>query len=350
VSGVILAYHRVAELALDPQMLAVTPRNFDEHLQVIRSRFRPVSLRAASELLADGGNLDGIVVLTFDDGYADSLSQLAPLLERYEVPATVFATSGYVGGDREFWWDELEQILLGSPALPRELGLTLRGGERRWDLGAAAVASEEERAAWAGWTILAAGDPSPRHLAYRQLESVFHRLRKEEQQRVLRGLRSWAGTDGTVRESHRVLTCEEVAELAAHPLVELGAHTASHPVLARLTPAEQWLEIDGSKSELERIAGTPITSFAYPFGRRAWRHRLATMLQGPERYRADYTRQTARIVRYAGFERAVANLGDRLAPRSRAFELPRVVVHDGSGDTLARVIEQAGRSGRAVRR
>lgn len=348
-SGVVLAYHRVAELALDPQMLAVTPRNFDEHLQVIRSRFRPVSLRAASKLLAGGDSLDGIVVLTFDDGYADSLSQLAPLLERYEVSATVFLTSGYVGGGGEFWWDELEQILLGSPTLPRELGLTLRGGERRWDLGAAAVASEEERAAWADWTIVISDDPSPRHRVYRELECLLRRLRKEEQQRVLRALRSWAGTDGSARETHRILTCEEVAELAAHPLVEVGAHTISHPVLARLTPAEQWLEIDGSKTELERIAGTAVTSFSYPFGRRAWRHQLATFLRGPEQYRADYTRQTARIVRYSGFERAVANFGGQLARRSNAFELPRIDIHDGSGDTLARVIEQAGQSGRAAR-
>ena len=51
-------------------------------------------------------------MVTFDDGYADNLWNAKPLLERYDVPAAVFVTTGYAGQDREFWWDELETLLL----------------------------------------------------------------------------------------------------------------------------------------------------------------------------------------------------------------------------------------------
>ena len=112
--AVILLYHRVADLPSDPQLMAVTPRHFAEHLEVIRQSCRPLRLHDLGEALPDRS-----VVVTFDDGYADNLHHAKPLLAAHDVPATVFVTSGYVGSDREFWWDDLERILLETPSLPR---------------------------------------------------------------------------------------------------------------------------------------------------------------------------------------------------------------------------------------
>src|SRR5262245_19306871 len=114
-SALILLYHRIAEPAADPFDLCVTPQHFAEHLEQLRRHHRIISLTELSQRLASGATLRHTVVLTFDDGYADNLHHAKPLLERYDAPATVFVTSGYVGQDREFWWDELERLLLLSP-------------------------------------------------------------------------------------------------------------------------------------------------------------------------------------------------------------------------------------------
>jgi peptidoglycan/xylan/chitin deacetylase (PgdA/CDA1 family) len=58
----------------------------------------------------------------------------------------------------------------------------------------------------------------------------------------------------------------EVVQLADGPLVEVGSHTVTHPVLSKLSTASQWEEIQTTKAFLEKLMGCPITSFAYPFG------------------------------------------------------------------------------------
>jgi peptidoglycan/xylan/chitin deacetylase (PgdA/CDA1 family) len=58
----------------------------------------------------------------------------------------------------------------------------------------------------------------------------------------------------------------QLRELAAAGW-ELGAHTMTHPDLSRLDYDSCRREIEDSRSELERIAGVKVETFAYPFGR-----------------------------------------------------------------------------------
>jgi peptidoglycan/xylan/chitin deacetylase (PgdA/CDA1 family) len=123
--GIILLYHRVAELPLDPQLLSVTPQHFAEHLDVMRKCGRASHISGLSRALESRNGKPCVIAVTFDDGYADNLYGAKPLLEHYDVPATVFVTAGYLGSQREFWYDELERILLHTGPLPQTLGLKI---------------------------------------------------------------------------------------------------------------------------------------------------------------------------------------------------------------------------------
>src|SRR3712207_6612027 len=125
--SLILLYHRVAELNSDPWSLAVTPSHFAEHLKILRQQACPIRLQQLSQALSDGKLPDRSVVVTFDDGYADNLYNAKPLLERYGIPATVFLTTGYIGAEHGFWWDELGRLLLHSSWLPGMLRLQVNG-------------------------------------------------------------------------------------------------------------------------------------------------------------------------------------------------------------------------------
>src|SRR6266404_5015149 len=142
--ALILAYHRVAALPFDPQLLSVTPDHFAEHLEVLHRYYRPTRLRQLAQTPESGVSSSRAVVITFDDGYADNLYNATPLLERYDVPATVFVTTGYVDATREFWWDELERLLLQPGTLPETLSLSVNRKRSEWTLGKGAFCAVYE--------------------------------------------------------------------------------------------------------------------------------------------------------------------------------------------------------------
>jgi peptidoglycan/xylan/chitin deacetylase (PgdA/CDA1 family) len=55
-------------------------------------------------------------------------------------------------------------------------------------------------------------------------------------------------------------------EMLHSGLVEFGAHTGSHAILSKLTPAEQRDEIGRSIREVSTVTGRPCHLFAYPNG------------------------------------------------------------------------------------
>src|SRR5947209_14606396 len=133
--AMILLYHRVAELPQDPQLLCVSPSHFIEHLQVIRRWGRTIQLGKLDQALQGVDRRRHMIIVTFDDGYADNLYNAKPLLERYDVPATTLIATGYMGCDREFWWDELERLFLQLGKLSETLCLNVNGSSYQWELG-----------------------------------------------------------------------------------------------------------------------------------------------------------------------------------------------------------------------
>lgn len=320
-NALILLYHRVAAVRPDPWALSVSPQHFGEHLDVLRRHFQPISLQQLVNGLRDGRLPRRSVAITFDDGYYDNLYNAKPLLERYAVPATIFLTTGNIGQAREFWWDELERVLLQPGLLPAELRLDIRGEAYHWRLDEAASYSQEafrQHQAWPAWED---DCPTARHAMYKELWQLLHPLGHAERRAALDSLARWANIDPTARPSHRSLEAEEMAELARGGIVEVGAHTVTHPALAMLPEAAQREEILTSKARLEAILDRPMRSFSYPYGRRT-----------------DYSAETVRIVQEARFACACSNFAGGIGRSEDLFQLPRVNIPDCDGDEFQRQV------------
>src|SRR6185437_11718028 len=96
----VLMYHSVEPYETDPYRVTVHPRRFDQQLRWLGRRgWRAVSM---AELLT--AREPGTVGLTFDDGYADFLTNVLPALARYGFTATVFVVAGSLGAYNA--WDE----------------------------------------------------------------------------------------------------------------------------------------------------------------------------------------------------------------------------------------------------
>jgi peptidoglycan/xylan/chitin deacetylase (PgdA/CDA1 family) len=317
---VILLYHRIADAAADPYLLTVGRQHFEEHLEAMQEVGSPISLAELVRRLAEGTVPDRAICVTFDDGYQDNLYVAKPLLEQYNIPATVFMTTGAGGRTREFWWDELAGLFMEPGSLPPRLQLELPHLSLNVPLGSTAHFTESDLASHRSWTVLDE-PPTPRHAAFQRIYDVLQRLMPGEQSAILDALLAWAGRLPAVRASHRTLNPAEVASLADGGLVEVGAHTVSHVALSMQPPVTQRREVVESRDTLEEWLGRPVPSFAYPYGL--------------------YSDATVAEVRRAGFDMACACLGQPVRRDSDRFLLPRIDAPDIGGEQLARQLNSA---------
>lgn len=306
--ALILMYHRVAEEDIDPWSLRVTPQHFAEHLKVLNRHTKPMSLKELARSHQAGEICDRSMAITFDDGYANNLHLAKPLLEKYQIPATVFVTTEYLTNPREYWWDELERIVLQTEHLPEKLSLTIGDREEHWQLGSASNYSKAE--AWENRN-LPAWDASPgsRLYFYHQLWAKLQPLTPVQRQLLLEQIEAWANYQSPApRLSHRPLTVEELAETERGGTIELGGHTVTHPMLSEQPVAVQQAEIERGKSDLEKLLKHPVTSFAYPFG--------------------AYSSVTPSLVKQAGFQYACSTVENSVWHKSDRYSLPRFGVQN----------------------
>ncbi|MBD2355852.1 polysaccharide deacetylase family protein [Tolypothrix sp. FACHB-123] len=98
----ILAYHSVNQERKDS--LAVSTIDFDNQLAWLKKQgYR--SLTLAEFLLQPVKKGEKVVIITFDDGYADNYHLAFPILKRYGFVATIFLVSDYINTDQIFYWD-----------------------------------------------------------------------------------------------------------------------------------------------------------------------------------------------------------------------------------------------------
>lgn len=318
--GLILLYHRVTKLENDPLGFAVQPDHFREHLEVLWNEYCPVSLQQLLEQAAADRLPAKAVALTFDDGYADNLIEARPLLEKFAVPATVFVISGSAERLTDFWWDELEGYLLGPYKVRDQLILKINRVHRTWKLEGAAGKKPGARERW---TVDAPHCPTSHHRVFKELLGLLKPLRESERELVLSELADWSRLGRQRRETHRALSLSEIAWLAKSGLIEIGSHTVSHPVLAKLSARSQEEEITASKATLEGLVGRPVTSFAYPFG-----------------LRPDFNAQTTELLRRSGFTRACGHFPGQVRAGGDPLQLPRMAVGDWDGEEFTRRMRQ----------
>lgn len=315
--AIILAYHRVTRLDSDPQLLAVAPENFREHLAALKKHFSVVSLQVLHEQMLRKRVLPGTVVITLDDGYEDNLLFACPLLEEYSIPATIFVSTGLVDTDREFWWDDLERIFIQPGDLPEYLSLGIEGKTLDYCFKDVRFYSQENHQLLKSWSVLEPSVPTPRHQAYMDLCSVFRELDYSAQVKLLQELYEWSGKEPQGRTSHRVLSSDSLKKLGKSDVVEIGAHSEHHCVLSGLTNAQQNEEIVQCKKKLKDILDEEIISFSYPFGGKV-----------------DYNISTLALLKNNGFELSCSNYPGPVRWDTNPFELPRTLIRNWSGDKL----------------
>jgi len=273
----VFIFHRV-RAACDPLFPGEVDRPaFAARLAFLRRWFNLLPLDEALRRLDDQTLPPAAASLTFDDGYADNLTVATPLLQRYGVPATVFVATGYLDGGR-MWNDTVIEAVRAS----RGAALDLRDE----GVGLFPVGTVEEKR--------------------RAIDALLPALKYRpapERQRLADRIAAGAGCR---LPADLMLTGEQLRELSRAG-IGIGAHTVTHPILARADAAAAADEIAGSKRALESLLQADVALFAYPNG-----------VPGK-----DYDAAHVAMVRRAGFRAAFSTAAGIATVRSPRFELPR---------------------------
>ena len=240
---------------------------FEQHLNLITKYCTPISLESA--IL--GQKLPpNPIVLTFDDGYRNNYTDAFPMLKKYNVPATIFVTTGFIDKTNYMWPDVLEYII--EHTRMKTLNLKWDDSEFRFDLN-----TDEKKIT----TITAT-------------KNYLKSLTEQDRLRFIDALQekleieySWR----TIPPIFSPLTWDEIREMRNSGLISIGSHTVSHPILARCSYQQQHNELALSQRRITEELGGECILFAYPNGQSA-----------------DYTQQTVELLDKCGYKIAVTTV------------------------------------------
>lgn len=235
--GVILLLHEVHEDPASELMTGSSPPFLTETVGRLRhDGWDLVSLHEALRRIGDGTAARPFAVLTFDDGYRDTLTRALPVLERLGAPLTVYVPTGALTRELYAWWLALRALFRTH----EEVTIECMG--RRFacrDL-ASKRAALSEASRWV-------------HHDYRracELAPTFAR---------------YGVTLGALADAY-FLNPDELRVLARHPLVTIGAHTTSHAALSLLGPDDARREMADNRRYLQHLLDREVVHFAYPYG------------------------------------------------------------------------------------
>lgn len=222
--------------------LEITPEFFDAVLQHLnRSGWIVVTMDDAVERITAGRTDRPFVVLTFDDGYRDTLEWALPIMQREKVPATLFMTQGFVERTATMWWLDIEESIRHL----KQVNVRVRG------VPATMRTQTEQEKQRAAFDILRSLRNAPQYV----IEAVRAKLLAA------------SGIDPHARVAEWCMDKRDLVDAANHPLLAIGAHTRTHPMLASLAENEALAEMVEPKAWLESVTGKPVRHFAYPVGK-----------------------------------------------------------------------------------
>ena len=274
---VILIYHRILERP-DPLMSSEPDiASFRWQMEALASNFHVLALGDALDKLRSGTLPQRAVCITFDDGYRSTHDRALPILKQLGLRATVFITTRHLDGSN-MWNDRIMHAIRTMP----DGVLNLRDA----GLGQYLLSAASDRASIA--TSLIGG---AKYMSSADRMALTTRIES------LAGLPLQDG----------LMLSEQMVKNLINNGFDVGGHTVTHPILAKLDDSLAQHEIVQCKLELEAITGRPVRFFAYPNGKVG----------------IDYDERHVQMAKQAGYEAAFITTIGSVSTTTDLFQVPR---------------------------
>ncbi|MBW7968919.1 polysaccharide deacetylase family protein [Bradyrhizobium sp. BR 10289] len=181
--------------------------------------------------------------LTFDGAHKDLITFAYPVLARHGVAFTIYVPTAFPDGVGEAWWLGLERVIA------RESRISLMMGEK------------EQR--------FVVTDQAEKQALFSHLEGWLLSLPPADLSAAITDLCTRYRIELAALSREASMNWEDLAKLAADPLVTIGSATVNYPVLANMKDAAALREITMGKAVAESAFHREIRHLAFPFGDRA---------------------------------------------------------------------------------
>lgn len=273
----VFLFHKVPAVP-DPLIPGeVSLERFEWLLDHALRAFTVIPLDDAVVRLKAGTLPRGAACITFDDGYPDWLTGVAPALRRRNLHATFFITSGQFDGV-PLWHERILAAVRRLPGPLLDMGIPF--------LPAQPVATTQDR-----------------QRQVQRLEQELKYLTLYRREQILQQLETMAGVQAAAVP---VMSEAQLRDLHSQGF-GIGAHTALHPILDYCNAEEAEREIGGTRERLQGIVSGAVNGFAYPNGRPY----------------ADFSRLHVDAVKRAGYRYAVTTHWGVADASTSPYQIPR---------------------------
>jgi peptidoglycan/xylan/chitin deacetylase (PgdA/CDA1 family) len=245
--GTILTMHHVRPRRPDAfqpnRLLEITPGFLDKLLKrLARARIDVISLDEMHHRFISEDYKRRFACITFDDGYKDVKEYAYPLLRKYKLPFAMYIPTSFPDRLGEMWWTALEAVI----AQNSRIGMVINGKDQFFECGSV----REKRELY---------------------DAVYGYIRsmktEDELRKFVRDLCATYRVDIAAFCRDLCMDWQELSEMAADPLVTIGAHTVNHMMLKKMSSDEAArAEMEMSRSVLEAALGKRPQHLAYPVG------------------------------------------------------------------------------------
>ncbi len=243
----ILMYHSIPTEQearwMDPSN-CMSAKNFERQMKFLSQHRRVISIEQLAQQLEKGEPIDrGTVVITFDDGYRNNFTIAAPILAKYNLPATLYLATGYIDAEKNQWIDTLYAAF--RTCSKHQLKLSSFGSEKlkNWNLA----------------------ESTQRDHAYNEIATYLIEADVKQRQELLAEIDQQLAPKAY--PPRLTLTWEEVKQLQQqYPQITLGIHTSNHLDLS--VHSEQTAqEIEISIEHIAAATGVRPQHLSFPYNR-----------------------------------------------------------------------------------
>ena len=245
-NSLILMYHNFYKVGNDEHSnVCINIKEFEKQIIYLKKFYNIISLEKLVNHIGMGEDIpNNAVVLTFDDGYMNNYLLAYPILEKYNIHATIFLTTSYIDKEDWLWVNKLEYIISETKSNNIKINIQ-KCHEIQFNLNK----NENKKS------------------AYESLKNVLKLLPHNILLDVIDIIKEklYVKVNYNKTPNYKMLTKETINRMKKK-YITFGSHTNDHKILTNLSKLEYRKEIISSKKRLEKIVKDKIIYFAYPNG------------------------------------------------------------------------------------